>query len=691
MKKIISVLGALVWSICLLGIIKIQVYAAENNHVIQNVEEKTSDNPRSAFYEEINPQQKTRTLATKASLPVINAADKNVPTKDFIDVSSHNGTISVNDYKIMKSYGIKGVTVKLTEYTTYKNPYAKSQVENAQAAGLVVSAYHYSWFTDEKTAAAEAQYFAKYANELKLPKNTVMVNDLEEPQISSNKKHTENSQAFKNKLSELGFKNGQHYIGLSWLTSGKVNASQLGYKNIWVAAYPYTPKNQQYTEYGAWQWSSQLTFPNVSGRFDISSDYAKKYTGDFAGTDGGNTNGSKIVGYVTLKKNVTLFDIEGSAFVTNGTTAKYLNQTLAIKESIKDSSGETYYLLMNTTNQTIGYVRAKDVTNVENSRGSYYSYGKYVTITNSNGSLYRDKEMAKPQNLVPYDEMTYIAKGYYEHFNGTRYLSLYDSKNNWIGYVAEKQTSLTTNQGNDKGSQPFSYEKYVTIHSKNSAIYENLNGLKKGNSENLYQKTYYAKDYYTHVSGYTYASLYDNKNNWLGYINTNATRLSRDEGMSKGGTYVTYEKYVTITSKRHAIYSNLNGIRKGTSKDIEGHTVLAKGYYNHFNGYRYLSIYDKTGTWLGYINEDGTKLAEGKQGIYLSYEKPFQINVINSNFIWNSFDFVKKRDPDLYKQKTALVRGCYHHFNGNIYLSLRELDGSWIGYINEKSVIKIKE
>ena len=54
----------------------------------------------------------------------------------FIDISSHNGVISVSEFLSLKSQGITGVVVKLTEGTSYTNPYASSQISNAQAAGF---------------------------------------------------------------------------------------------------------------------------------------------------------------------------------------------------------------------------------------------------------------------------------------------------------------------------------------------------------------------------------------------------------------------------------------------------------------------------------------------------------------------------------------------------------------------------
>ncbi|MEG0549682.1 MAG: GH25 family lysozyme, partial [Vagococcus sp.] len=133
--------------------------------------------------------------APRAKNDTISITDVNKPRADFIDVSSHNGYISVEEYKVIRSYGVKGVAVKLTEGTGYRNPEAKNQVANAKAAGLVVSAYHYSWFENEARARKEAQYFAQMANELGLPKSTLMINDLEDGKIKYKDNHTKNAKA----------------------------------------------------------------------------------------------------------------------------------------------------------------------------------------------------------------------------------------------------------------------------------------------------------------------------------------------------------------------------------------------------------------------------------------------------------------------------------------------------------------
>ena len=96
-----------------------------------------------------------------------------VQPKSFVDVSSHNGEISIGDYRTLANKGVGGVVVKLTEDTWYKNPNAENQIRNAQAAGLQVSTYHFSRYTSEEAARAEARFYIAAAQRLNLPKNTL--------------------------------------------------------------------------------------------------------------------------------------------------------------------------------------------------------------------------------------------------------------------------------------------------------------------------------------------------------------------------------------------------------------------------------------------------------------------------------------------------------------------------------------
>lgn len=229
----------------------------------------------------------------------------NLPKKDFIDVSSWNGTISVADYQKIKSYGITGVSVKLTEGTSYINPFAQDQISNAKAAGLSVSAYHYSLYTSIQTAQAEAKYFAQAATSLGLSKSTIMFNDAEDPTLTNNGRNAQaTSLAFNQQLKNLGFSNDALYIGRHWIDKNYIDPASFDMDRIWVAQYPYVPDQtmQWNNEYGAWQWSSLMYFPGITNyqnrAFDISMSYSSFFGISNTGPNLNNyytTNPGKVI------------------------------------------------------------------------------------------------------------------------------------------------------------------------------------------------------------------------------------------------------------------------------------------------------------------------------------------------------------------------------------------------------------
>ena len=207
----------------------------------------------------------------------------------FVDVSSHNGHISIDDYRKLAQQGVGGVVVKLTEGTHYTNPFAESQVRNAQGAGLQVSTYAFSHYTSDEEARAEARYYVAFANRLGLPKNTVMVNDMEDPKMQNGiNQHT---QAWADEMRRLGYSNLMYYTSASWLdqnnlrSKGPVNTSQFGYSNFWVAQYPSSnlnldgAKSLKYNSgAGAWQFTAQAQLLAGKHVFDHSVDYSGRFT-----------------------------------------------------------------------------------------------------------------------------------------------------------------------------------------------------------------------------------------------------------------------------------------------------------------------------------------------------------------------------------------------------------------------------
>lgn len=263
-------------------------------------------------------------VATPAKLT--NSTDVPSPTlkiqpKTFIDVSSHNGDISVDDYRALARQGVGGVVVKLTEDTWYNNPKAPSQVRNAQIAGLQVSTYHFSRYTTEEEARAEARFYIQAAQKLNLPKSTVMVNDLEDSKMLPN--INRNTQAWVNEMRKHGYNNLMFYTSASWLDEnnlgyrGPVSTSQFGIENFWVAQYPSTTltatsaKNMRYNaKTGAWQFSATDNLLPGKHVFDHSVDYTGRFTAN-ASAEVDNTQGDLSGTISIVNNNPTLgsFDV----------------------------------------------------------------------------------------------------------------------------------------------------------------------------------------------------------------------------------------------------------------------------------------------------------------------------------------------------------------------------------------------
>ena len=253
--------------------------------------------------------------------PASRSTDVAVQPKTFVDVSSHNGDISVEDYRVLANKGVGGVVVKLTENTWYNNPNAASQIRNAQAVGLQVSTYHFSRYTTEEAARAEARFYIAAAQRLGLPKSTLMVNDFEDAKMQPD--INRNTQAWADEMRKNGYTNLMFYTSASWLDEnnlhkkGPVNTAQFGIENFWVAQYP-APKlsaNDAKTlryngKAGAWQFSSQAELLPGKHLFDHNIDYTGRFTANYKQTS--DPTQGNLSGKISVVNNDTMtgrFDV----------------------------------------------------------------------------------------------------------------------------------------------------------------------------------------------------------------------------------------------------------------------------------------------------------------------------------------------------------------------------------------------
>ena len=328
---------------------------------------------------------------TGVHAPAGRSTDVAVQPKSFVDVSSHNGDISIGDYRTLANKGVGGVVVKLTEDTWYKNPNAENQIRNAQAAGLQVSTYHFSRYTSEEAARAEARFYIAEAQRLNLPKNTLMVNDFEDAKMQPN--INRNTQAWADEMRKNGYSNLMFYTSASWLDEnnlrkkGPVNTAQFGLQNFWVAQYP-SPKlsvndakSLRYNgKAGAWQFTSQAELLPGKHLFDHSVDYTGRFTAN-AKPAADPTEGS-LSGKIDIVNNDTMtgrFDV----VISN---VKAPNGVRTVSVPIWSETGGQDDLVWYTANRQANGTYTVNVK-AENHKNSTGLYNVHLYYVQNNGQM----------------------------------------------------------------------------------------------------------------------------------------------------------------------------------------------------------------------------------------------------------------------------------------------------------------
>lgn len=234
-----------------------------------------------------------------------------MPDIDFIDVSHWNNDdgLPLSFYQTMKAGGINAVVVKVSDGQSYLDPAASVNIANAKQAGMAVHAYHYARFRSTEQAKAEANWFDK---KLKLvgfdkKRDGQVVVDVEDKMLESlsPSKLTEYTNTFVKQMKALGYSKIDLYTGNAFYNSN-LKPDSLSISHPWLARYPLYPSTGQPQpvwhngEKGAWQWSSTYKFTGVSGVFDVSQDFAGKYTNVAKVDNATNTGVVKKIGSLSL-------------------------------------------------------------------------------------------------------------------------------------------------------------------------------------------------------------------------------------------------------------------------------------------------------------------------------------------------------------------------------------------------------
>ena len=229
---------------------------------------------------------------------------------DMLDVSDHNNNgqaLTTQQYiNLRNNYGIKAVTVKLSEGQTWNASTARANISDANQAGLYTNGYHFARYNSVATAQAEARHAVQQAQVDGLGIGAVIVTDVESgTQVGLSKATNDQAnQAFTQVVQQAGYRCDIYTMG-SWVNSTMTVADGTG----WIAYYPYHITTDRYTSNHAWQFSSTMTFTGLSGHYDVSQLYDNYYT---ANTDKNavisNTDTTYIAIQTTAKSNKLVVD-----------------------------------------------------------------------------------------------------------------------------------------------------------------------------------------------------------------------------------------------------------------------------------------------------------------------------------------------------------------------------------------------
>lgn len=196
---------------------------------------------------------------------------------DMVDVSNNNGYMSKAEYVSMRNeFGVKAVTVKISEGGTYRDPYAASNIANVQAAGMYINGYHFARYATKAQAIAEADFAGRTARLAGLPIGAVLATDVEaeEQNYQSKATNDRNNAAFMKEIKKFGYR-ADIYTSGSWANNKMTIKGRTG----WIAAYPYVASGKNwYSNNHAWQWSSTAKFRISYGGFDVSQLNSNYYT-----------------------------------------------------------------------------------------------------------------------------------------------------------------------------------------------------------------------------------------------------------------------------------------------------------------------------------------------------------------------------------------------------------------------------
>ncbi|MEG0730839.1 MAG: hypothetical protein RR470_00510, partial [Vagococcus sp.] len=305
--------------------------------------------------------------------------------------------------------------------------------------------------------------------------------------------------------------------------------------------------------------------------------------------------------YVSISKdNYTVWNNLNFSKVKAQTKDLY-QKTYQAKGRYEHFNGDTYYSLYDNKGTWLGYLNVRAAKTIDSKNGVYISDGRYVTVSKKGYDSWRNFSWVKKESTENIYDKTFLAKGRYENFNGATYLSLYDEKDTWYGYINENGVKV----GDGAQGAYISDGRYATVIADKDDLYNDFNWKVRKSTNDVFEKTFQARGRYQHMNGKTYYSLYDNQNKWQGYAKSDSVKF----GGGKQGAYISDGRTVSIVKKNYSLWGNFGFNKvKGNTTKLMNEQYIARGRYEHGNGNTYFSLFDKDDNWLGYLNADAAEI-----------------------------------------------------------------------------------
>lgn len=383
-----------------------------------------------------------------------------------------------------------------------------------------------------------------------------------------------------------------------------------------------------------------------------------------------------------VKNNYTLW--KNFEWQKKGSTNILNQSTVLVKYQYKHKNGSTYYSIYSNYGTWLGYVNRDAVKLADGKQGIAKKSEKIIQVTNTNYPVHQNFSWKKKMDSKQLKNKPLTVKYFYDHINGSTYYSLYDNKGSWQGYINKKgvkEVDLTKPAQGDA----IKVNEYVSVVNFNYNTYQNFGWVIKNKGIDLKNQTFQVKYKYYHRNGQVYYSLYDQLDNWQGYINEKGTKNNGPKGLP-----IDYKKFVSIKNQGAQIHRNLDKLDGNGIVFISNNRPLfAKHKYHRFNDNTYYSLYDEKNNWQGYVVEDELNLDVGRSGSGVEINEKVRVVEKNKN-TYQDFSWKIKYQSDELLDQTFSAKREYGHFNGANYYSLYDEKGTWYGYINSEFVKKVQ-